>query len=168
MVLQWGGPEKSLLQTAREEKQKGEEEEQGQGEERRKQKSQTSSCRRWSSAKAPDSVKWESLQSDFISTQRTCDWTGVKAEDELISRWHAERTEKLHTAQREPLTLQVWSACEVKCVDHDDYGFMAAWKVQTSFMVWEGGSVWWCLRTAHSEITCQSNYADRTATFLLT
>lgn len=35
-VLQWGGPEKSLLQTAEEEQRKGEEEEQGREEKRKR------------------------------------------------------------------------------------------------------------------------------------
>lgn len=86
-------------------------------------------------------LKWESLQSDFISPQQTCDWTGVKVEDELISRWHTERMDRLHTAEWEPFTLHVWSDCEVKCVDDDDYRFHDCPQSSTCFIVWKGGTV---------------------------
>lgn len=156
-------------------RQRGREEEQGREEQKQRRKDdekkslfsrvqmfslvfhQISSCRQCSSAKDPNAVKWESIQSEFISPQRACDWTGVKAEDELISRWHTEMEEP-HTAEREPVTALMWSGCGEKF-------WMMVITVKVQLVLWFGKVEHvWCLCKAHLEITCQSNYFMWTAT----
>lgn len=106
-----------------------------------------SSCTWWNLAKAPDFVKWQTLQSEFIIPPRKSDWIGTKAEDDLISRCHTERMEGLH----------VWCGCEVKCVEEDNYGFNDYLQSSTCFILGLGRwkSVWWCFCNAHLERTCQ-------------
>lgn len=50
----------------------------------------------------------EKASSQILKASSEC-WSRVKAEDELISKWHKENVEKLHTAAREPVTLHMWS-----------------------------------------------------------
>lgn len=96
--------------------------------------------------------------SRVYSPHRSCEWTAVRAEDELISRWCSKRMERLHTTESKPVSLHGRSED-----DHvHDYDGFYDW-LQVQCVSWFGSvQRWvWYLFTANLYMGCHSHHLDK-------
>lgn len=95
-------------------------------------------------------MKCKSLQSEFISPQRTCEWTEVNAEDEFISRWLREDGETSHSwarASHAACVIWLWGKVEGR------WWLWFSWLPAESNLFYGLGGrkcVWWCLCTVYN------------------